>query len=91
MINDKFFRVLFLFLMQIMPWTSSEEDNKRIIMDLDVVLKSYDFPYIVRCLGYFIRVRSRIYRVNNHYDSLVGSVDRDGNDVFLFWQVIKIN
>ena len=39
-----------------MPWTASEEDNKRIIMDLDVVLKSHDFPYIVRCLGYFIRV-----------------------------------
>lgn len=39
-----------------MARTASEEDNKRIIMDLDVVLKSYDFPYIVRCVGYFIRV-----------------------------------
>ena len=34
--------------------TASEEENKRIIMDLDVIIKSYNFPYIVRCLGYFI-------------------------------------
>jgi len=44
---------------KIMARTASEEDNKRIIMDLDVVLKSYDFPYIVRCVGYFIR--SEVY------------------------------
>jgi mitogen-activated protein kinase kinase 7 len=30
------------------------EENKRIIMDLDVVLKSNDCNHIVRCLGYFI-------------------------------------
>ena len=30
------------------------DENKRIIMDLDVVLKSHDCPYIVRCLGCFI-------------------------------------
>ncbi len=30
------------------------EENKRIIMDLDVVLKSHDCAYIVKCLGYFI-------------------------------------
>ena len=24
-------------------------------MDLDVLVKSFNFPYIVRCLGYFIR------------------------------------
>lgn len=30
------------------------EENKRIIMDLDVVLKSHDCPYIVQCLGCFI-------------------------------------
>ena len=38
-----------------MPRTASDEDNKRIIMDLDVLVKSYNFPHIVRCLGYFIR------------------------------------
>ncbi len=35
--------------------SASEEENKRITMDLDVLVKSFDFPYIVRCLGYFIR------------------------------------
>jgi hypothetical protein len=35
--------------------SASDEENKRIIMDLDVLVKSYNFPYIVRCLGYFIR------------------------------------
>ncbi|CAH0385184.1 unnamed protein product [Bemisia tabaci] len=30
------------------------EENKRIMMDLDVVLKSHDCPYIVRCLGCLI-------------------------------------
>nr|CAD7207181.1 unnamed protein product [Timema douglasi] len=30
------------------------EENKRIIMDIDVVLKSHDCPYIVKCLGCFI-------------------------------------
>ncbi|XP_059610293.1 dual specificity mitogen-activated protein kinase kinase hemipterous-like isoform X2 [Phlebotomus argentipes] len=34
--------------------TGNEEENKRIIMDLDVVLKSHDCPFIVRCLGCFI-------------------------------------
>ncbi|KAI5734875.1 hypothetical protein M8J77_011493 [Diaphorina citri] len=32
----------------------NSEENKRIIMDLDVVLKSHDCGYIVRCLGCFI-------------------------------------
>jgi mitogen-activated protein kinase kinase 7 len=31
-----------------------DEENKRIIMDLDVVLKSHDCKDIVSCLGYFI-------------------------------------
>jgi len=39
-----------------MQRTASEEDNKRIIMDIDVLVKSFNFPYIVRCLGYFIRI-----------------------------------
>jgi mitogen-activated protein kinase kinase 7 len=30
------------------------EENKRIIMDLDVVLKSHDCADIVKCMGYFI-------------------------------------
>jgi mitogen-activated protein kinase kinase 7 len=30
------------------------EENRRIIMDLEVVLKCYDCPQIVKCLGYFI-------------------------------------
>lgn len=34
--------------------TGVAEENKRIIMDLDVVLKSHDCADIVRCLGYFI-------------------------------------
>ncbi|CAF4498332.1 unnamed protein product [Rotaria sp. Silwood1] len=40
---------------KVMPRTASNEENKRIIMDLDVLVKSYNFPYIVRCLGYFIK------------------------------------
>lgn len=34
--------------------TGVAEENKRIIMDLDVVLKSHDCAEIVKCLGYFI-------------------------------------
>lgn len=34
--------------------SGNSEENKRIIMDLDVVLKSHDCPYIVQCLGCFI-------------------------------------
>lgn len=34
--------------------TGVAEENKRIIMDLDVVLKSHDCGDIVKCLGYFI-------------------------------------
>jgi mitogen-activated protein kinase kinase 7 len=30
------------------------EEQKRIVMDLDVVLKSHDCPYIVACLGAYI-------------------------------------
>ena len=39
---------------KIMHRTASDEENKRIIMDLDVIIKSYNFPFIVRCVGYFI-------------------------------------
>ena len=34
--------------------SGNREENKRIIMDLDVVIKSHDCPYIVQCLGTFI-------------------------------------
>ncbi|XP_037036933.1 dual specificity mitogen-activated protein kinase kinase hemipterous-like isoform X1 [Bradysia coprophila] len=34
--------------------TGNHEETKRIIMDIDVVLKSHDCPYIVECLGCFI-------------------------------------
>lgn len=34
--------------------TGNAEETKRIIMDIDVVLKSHDCPYIVGCLGCFI-------------------------------------
>jgi hypothetical protein len=46
--------------------TASEEENKRIIMDLDVIIKSYNFPYIVRCLGYFINSVGYQYSVLRH-------------------------
>lgn len=35
--------------------TGNSEENKRILMDLDVVLKSHDCQYIVQCLGCFVR------------------------------------
>ncbi|KAM8720641.1 hypothetical protein ACLKA7_006648 [Drosophila subpalustris] len=34
--------------------TGNAEENKRILMDLDVVLKSHDCKYIVQCLGCFV-------------------------------------
>lgn len=34
--------------------TGNSEENKRILMDLDVVLKSHDCQYIVQCFGCFI-------------------------------------
>ena len=34
--------------------TGNSDENKRIVMDLDVVLKSYDCEHIVLCLGCFI-------------------------------------
>ncbi|CAG0900648.1 unnamed protein product [Darwinula stevensoni] len=35
--------------------TGNREETKRILMDLEVVLQSHDCPYIVQCLGCFIR------------------------------------
>ena len=41
--------------------SGNREENKRIIMDLDVVLKSHDCPYIVQCLGAIITNVSIIF------------------------------
>ncbi|BET01043.1 mitogen-activated protein kinase kinase [Nesidiocoris tenuis] len=37
-----------------MRWSGDSEENKRIYMDLEVVLKCHDCPYIVSCYGCFI-------------------------------------
>lgn len=37
-----------------MARTQDMEELKRIIMDLDVVLKAYNCEHIVRCFGFFI-------------------------------------
>lgn len=34
--------------------SGNSEENKRIVMDIEVVLKSHDCDYIVKCLGCFI-------------------------------------
>lgn len=34
--------------------SGNKEENKRITMDLDVVLRCHDCPHIVQCFGYFI-------------------------------------
>jgi mitogen-activated protein kinase kinase 7 len=39
---------------QQMRRSGNREENKRITMDLEVVLKSHDCPYIVQCLGCFV-------------------------------------
>ena len=41
--------------------SGNREENKRIIMDLDVVLKSHDCPFIVQCIGCFITSVSKLY------------------------------
>ncbi|MFH4978117.1 hypothetical protein AB6A40_004826 [Gnathostoma spinigerum] len=37
-----------------MAVTSVPEENRQVVMDLDVVLRSHDCPHIVRCYGCFI-------------------------------------
>lgn len=34
--------------------SGNSEETKRILMDLYVVVRSHDCPYIVRCLGCFV-------------------------------------
>lgn len=40
--------------LQQMRRSGNTEESKRIIMDIEVVLKSHDCKYIVKCLGCFI-------------------------------------
>ena len=57
--------------------SGNREENKRIIMDLETVLKSHSCPYIVHCYGIFItevcalsyayRLIAMQYVVNNDY------------------------
>jgi mitogen-activated protein kinase kinase 7 len=35
--------------------SGDDEESKRIIMDLDVLLKCYDCEHIVQCYGYLIK------------------------------------
>lgn len=52
--------------------SGNKEENKRIIMDLDVVLKCHDYPYIVQCIGTFITpVSSMSYPNPVYYPRLV--------------------
>nr|XP_021404451.1 dual specificity mitogen-activated protein kinase kinase 7 [Lonchura striata domestica] len=49
--------------------SGNREENKRILMDLDVVLKSHDCPYIVQCFGTFITNVSTWVAVSGTGDS----------------------
>ena len=44
--------------------SGNREETKRIIMDLDVVIKSHDCPYIVQCIGTFI---TKVSTVTSHW------------------------
>lgn len=44
--------------------SGNKEETKRIIMDLEVVLKSHDCPFIVQCLGCFITDVSLVYIIS---------------------------
>lgn len=41
--------------------TGNKDENKRILMDLDVVLKSHDCPYIIQCYGAIVTNVSYIH------------------------------
>jgi hypothetical protein len=45
---------------QQMRRSGNKEENKRIIMDLEVVLKCTDYPFIVQCTGCFITAVSNL-------------------------------
>ena len=46
--------------------SGNREETKRIIMDLDVVIKSHDCPYIVQCIGTFI---TKVSTVTGHWQT----------------------
>ena len=63
----------FMYLQQ-MRRSGNKEENKRIIMDLDVVLKSHDCPYIVQCIGTYITpvsIHTKVMTVHILYNVLV--------------------
>ncbi len=43
--------------------TGNKDENKRILMDLDVVLKSHDCPYIIQCYGAIVTNVSNTHMV----------------------------
>ena len=45
---------IYFFYLQQMARTGIQEENKRILMDLEVVQKSHDCPHIVTCYGTFV-------------------------------------
>lgn len=56
---------------QQMRRSGNKEENKRIIMDLEVVLKCTDYPYIVQCIGCFITAVSTMYKVLLNFNSVL--------------------
>ena len=46
--------------------TGNKDENKRILMDLDVVLKSHDCPYIIQCYGAIVTNVSTHTRTRTH-------------------------
>lgn len=72
--------------------SGNKEENKRILMDLDVVLKSHDCPYIVQCFGTFITNVSTLPEgPSPFWESLrsssapIGSYMSPGTVVWLGW------
>ena len=49
-----FKRLISLVMVQKIPRIQNEEEKKRVLMDLQVVMKSHDCPYIVKCFGLLI-------------------------------------
>ncbi|MFH4976553.1 hypothetical protein AB6A40_003262 [Gnathostoma spinigerum] len=43
-----------LMAVKIMPATGDAESNKRMVMDMDVIMRSHSCPHIVRCYGCFV-------------------------------------
>lgn len=54
--------------------TGNKDENKRILMDLDVVLKSHDCPYIIQCYGAIVTNVSHTHRsfsMSHHLNHIV--------------------